>query len=690
MNIIAKIKNQWRQGFAEQFRDSESEMNTQPIRKLPGAKKEFPFVKFKIDNRRPVILAKPTANATKPTTLNPDKIHLIPANSTMADGAQQMPSKVGFRFQGFGSTSITAAIPNSQTIRPLPTHLNKKIHPRDWTFSPKPEVVSAIKKTDGTNSKPKPFKANPVPRSHYDKPYPPVSIAKKNKTELARNVNKKTLEPTTPGLVSRAWHSVIDPILHPHNDASTEKVITELPLEPEKKESANKDYPKLADETVEPMAANADLPDHPGLASRMWHSVVDPILHPHTEASTEKVPLPDKKKNLDNFMSKKHFRATPAPPSTQKPSIPVVPQKRLPVRNVKNMKHLDPAEKAELQEFELTEKAILQQEDAHKEMTPSRSLKKIRPREEEDVVRKAKSLKSLDVNLQKGITSEPEKKESATVHSHPILPAETVEEPMAENAADLPDHPGLASRMWHSVVDPILHPNKKLEPDEKSIAGNDEEKADENQSDVQDEVKVDEDPEVPEAEPSEKSDLDGKMPSVPEAAHVQKITKEIVNVAAVPDENEMAPNPEAVLDPIREAVEISPFTRTVASRMETEAAGTQKTRRRHDKRRRHSESHLPRPKHSEVKPEKPEEPVRPGLLKRAVAGLGSTAWSVGKSVLTGVGSVVGLTGRNKTPIGIPEEPASKTDKKHNRHHKKKSHHQRPAGKDLEVTAVPKL
>jgi hypothetical protein len=56
------------------------------------------------------------------------------------------------------------------------------------------------------------------------------------------------------------------------------------------------------------------------------------------------------------------------------------------------MKHLDPAEKAELQEFELTENAILQQVDAQKEMTPSRSLKKIRPAEEEDVVRKARKV----------------------------------------------------------------------------------------------------------------------------------------------------------------------------------------------------------------------------------------------------------------------------------------------------------
>jgi hypothetical protein len=217
--------------------------------------------------------------------------------------------------------------------------------------------------------------------------------------------------------------------------------------------------------------------------------------------------------------------------------------------------------------------------------------------------------------------------------------------------------------MWHSMIDLISH--HKQEPDEKSIAGNDsEEKPDEKKLDVQDEVLVDEDVE---------------LPSVPEAPHVQKITKEIVTVAAVPDENEIAPNPEADLDPIREAVEILPSTRTIESRLETEAAGIPKLRRRHVKKRRHSDSQLPRPQHYEEHLEKPEELVRPGLLRRAVVGIGSTVLSAGRSVLSGVGSVVGF-GRNRTPVSTPAEPAAKPDKKH-RHHKKKSHQKR-TGKDL--------
>ncbi|EFX68929.1 hypothetical protein DAPPUDRAFT_329611 [Daphnia pulex] len=467
-------------------------MNTQPIRKLPGAKKEFPFVKSTIDNRRPVKLAKPTVNATKPTTLNPDKIKIVPANSTMADGAPQMP-KIGFRFQGFGSTSITAAIPNSQTIRPLPTHLNKKIHPRDWTFSPKPELSIAIKKTDGT-VKPKPFKANPVPSSHYNVPY---QTPKKSKTVIDKKPELADAKKTG-GTDLKPFKA--NPVL------STPKIT--------KTEVAKK--------------VNA-----PGLVNRMWHSVIDPILHPHNEASPETVPLPDKKKSLDHVISKQ-FRAKPAPPTTYKQSIPVAPQKRLPVRNVKIVKHLDPAEKTELQEFELTEKAILQKVDAQQkdEMTPSRSLKKIGPGED------------------------------------------------VQNA-DLPDHPGLANRMWHSMVDPIWH-SKKPEPDEKSIAGNDdEEKPDVKKSDVQGEVEVHEDPQASEVDTSDKLSLDALMQLVPEAFHVQPEAKKMETVP-VPDVNEIASNPD-VVNPIREAAKIFPFTRTVESRLETEAASTRKIRRRHEK-----------------------------------------------------------------------------------------------------------
>lgn len=101
-------------------------------------------------------------------------------------------------------------------------------------------------------------------------------------------------------------------------------------------------------------------------------------------------PLPGRKKTLNDFMGKK-FRATPAPPTTHKPSMPVAPNKRQSVRDVNNIIHLDPAEEAELEEFELTERAILQQVDA-----PSRSLKKIGPGKEDVVCKERSLVKSLE------------------------------------------------------------------------------------------------------------------------------------------------------------------------------------------------------------------------------------------------------------------------------------------------------
>ena len=106
-------------------------------------------------------------------------------------------------------------------------------------------------------------------------------------------------------------------------------------------------------------------------------------------------PLPGRKKTLNDFMGKK-FRATPAPPTTHKPSMPVAPNKRQSARDVNNIIHLDPAEEAELEEFELTERAILQQADAQKEMTPSRSLKKIGPGKEDVVCKERSLVKSLE------------------------------------------------------------------------------------------------------------------------------------------------------------------------------------------------------------------------------------------------------------------------------------------------------
>ena len=401
-------------------------MNFQQIRKLPGAKKEFPFVKAKIDNRKTVKLA------NNPAVRNPEEIQFVPVQSAKADVAP-LVTKVGFGYQGFGETSITAAIRKHEIIRPSAEPRDKKIHPSDWNFSSKPELSSV--KSVMKDLKPKPFKARPVPRSHYDKPFPPVSSSKKVTTTAVE------VQPTVP-------------------------------------------------------------------------------------------------ENTDSSV-----------------------------------------------------------------------------------------------------------------------------------------HPGLASRMWHSMIDPILH-SKKPELDEKLDAGHDmDEKPDEKQSDVQQEVV--EDPQVHETNTSEiPVNVEGETSfTSPEAVEDQPIA-ETVESLPIPDNVEIPSNPEAVLDPTREDVEVIPsLSQEVESRLETAAPGTQKMKRRHDKRRRHSDSHLTRPI---IQPE--EETVRPGLLRRAVAGIGSTAWSAGKSVLSGVGSVVGL-GRTKTPDSIPDEPAAVKDQKKHRHHKKKTHHKRSAGKD---------
>ena len=74
-------------------------------------------------------------------------------------------------------------------------------------------------------------------------------------------------------------------------------------------------------------------------------------------------------------------------------------------------------------------------------------------------------------------------------------------------------------------------------------------------------------------------------------------------------------------------------------------------------------------------PEKPEEPIaQPGLLKRAVFGIGSTALGAGKSLISGAKYVVGM-GRTKEPE-VTQEP----DKKETVVRKKKSHRRRAGAK----------
>ena len=71
---------------------------------------------------------------------------------------------------------------------------------------------------------------------------------------------------------------------------------------------------------------------------------------------------------------------------------------------------------------------------------------------------------------------------------------------------------------------------------------------------------------------------------------------------------------------------------------------------------------------------KTEEPIaQPGILKRAVFGIGSTALGAGKSLILGAKYVVGMGG-TKAPE-VPQEP----DKKETVVKKKKSHRRRRAG-----------
>lgn len=180
-----------------------------------------------------------------------------------------VPPKTGFGYRGFRSTSITAVIAKHEIIRPTAA-LNRINHPNDWNFSTKVPTGkdNVIKPLPGTKKnlddfKPKPFRARPVPRQHKE-PFRPELPSQKGRQRAKK-------EESHPGLVSRIFHSIVDPILHPNKPNDDEQlvnaeVITEslLPVS----------------ETAEPTANTTQKADtHPGLASRMWHSVVDPIFH---------------------------------------------------------------------------------------------------------------------------------------------------------------------------------------------------------------------------------------------------------------------------------------------------------------------------------------------------------------------------------------------------------------------------
>lgn len=246
---------------------------------------------------KPVVDCWRTARSVPPALAN---LSSIPnQNGPAAHSAQHFTTpdlaKNRFRYRGFGSTSITPVIPKDKITRPL---LKKQEKGRpDWNASPKVKeekpivtktTMSGTKPTDVENAKLVPFKARPVPRSHYDKPFRPVLPSKKDKKGQQNAVSQ---------LANRMWHAVVDPIFPP-KEVDDEKTVNDeaTAQDPEDKErgseaphSTKHSTSEAETDKVLPTEDAVEPPANPGLVSRVWHSVVDPIFspaHPEEEKMT--------------------------------------------------------------------------------------------------------------------------------------------------------------------------------------------------------------------------------------------------------------------------------------------------------------------------------------------------------------------------------------------------------------------
>ena len=175
--------------------------------------------------------------------------------------------KTGFGYRhSYGSTAITDVIP-SKNIRTA----DNKSHPEKWDSSTKlPTGNSTIKPFLGTqkiqeNLKPKLLRDKPVPRSHYKEPFRPNPTSKKG-LQKAKNEN------FNPGIVIRILQSIVDPILKPDDEK-----IDEEPVKREVITGSLSPDSETAEPPTSTITHKTDI--HPGLASSLWHSVVDPIFH---------------------------------------------------------------------------------------------------------------------------------------------------------------------------------------------------------------------------------------------------------------------------------------------------------------------------------------------------------------------------------------------------------------------------
>ena len=199
---------------------------------------------------------------------------------------------------------------------------------------------------------------------------------------------------------------------------------------------------------------------------------------------------------------------------------------------------------------------------------------------------------------------EPAKTERIT---EPLLPLSEIAETPTTIIPEPDTHPRLASRMWHSVVDPIMHPNKL---DDKLLDENEIGEQPEKQPDSE-KVKVFEDSIGLNVDPQ-----------------IQKVNETLPEITQTQPEN--GENSAEIMNEVVTPVDVEHLAvpEVVQTRVLKEA-GTRKKERR--VKRRYSDSYLAKlleefaEEAQEKQEEKAEEPVTvsPGLLKRGVFGIGS-------------------------------------------------------------------
>jgi hypothetical protein len=120
-------------------------------------------------------------------------------------------------------------IPKHEITRSTEVNRIKKTHLPNWNSLPKiptgkPAVIKPLPGNKKTleQLKPKPFRARPVPRSHYNEPYRPELPSKKDRQP---KIAAKKVDTAHPGF------KMVDPILHPNDNVEDTRISQGKPVE---------------------------------------------------------------------------------------------------------------------------------------------------------------------------------------------------------------------------------------------------------------------------------------------------------------------------------------------------------------------------------------------------------------------------------------------------------------------------